>query len=114
MRTTADNQHPDGSANGTPHRLYAGVVYLNDNFKGGMLYLDKLEVAIVPKPGLLIGVGSSATFAPLMADTSQWFARRRGTAVGIFASGNYLAGTLWPPVVQHFIAEAATALLCSP
>ena len=56
--------------------------------------------------GLLIGVGSSATFAPLMADTSQWFARRRGTAVGIFASGNYLAGTLWPPVVQHFIAEA--------
>lgn len=56
--------------------------------------------------GVLIGVGSSATFAPLMADTSQWFARRRGAAVGIFASGNYLAGTLWPPVVQHFIAVA--------
>ena len=53
--------------------------------------------------GLLIGVGSSATFAPLLADTSQWFERRRGIAVGIFASGNYLAGTLWPPVVQHFI-----------
>ena len=28
--------------------------------------------------GLLIGVGSSATFAPLLADTSMWFARRRG------------------------------------
>jgi MFS family permease len=25
-------------------------------------------------------------------------------AVGIFASGNYLSGTLWPPVLQHFIA----------
>jgi MFS family permease len=53
--------------------------------------------------GLLIGFGSSATFAPLLADTSHWFNRRRGIAVGIIASGNYLAGTLWPPVVQHFI-----------
>ena len=55
--------------------------------------------------GLLIGTGSAATFAPLMADTSQWFTRRRGIAVGIFASGNYLSGTLWPPILQHFIAE---------
>ena len=23
--------------------------------------------------------------------------------ISIFASGNYLAGTIWPPVVQHFI-----------
>jgi MFS family permease len=53
--------------------------------------------------GLLIGVGCSATFAPLLADTSMWFARRRGVAVAIFASGNYLAGTVWPPLVQHFI-----------
>ncbi len=53
--------------------------------------------------GLLIGVGSSATFAPLLAHTSLWFSRRRGMAVAIFASGNYLAGTVWPPVVQHFI-----------
>jgi MFS family permease len=56
--------------------------------------------------GLLIGVGSSATFAPLLADTSMWFARRRGVAVAIFASGNYLAGTVWPPVVQHYIESA--------
>jgi MFS family permease len=53
--------------------------------------------------GLLIGFGSSATFAPLLADTSHWFVRRRGIAVAIIASGNYLAGTLWPSVVQHFI-----------
>jgi len=56
--------------------------------------------------GLLIGVGSSATFAPLLADTSLWFARRRGIAVAIFASGNYLAGTVWPPLVQHYIDSA--------
>ncbi len=55
--------------------------------------------------GLLIGVGSSATFGPLMADISHWFVRRRGIAVAIAASGNYLAGTIWPPVVQHFIAS---------
>lgn len=53
--------------------------------------------------GLLIGVGTSATFAPLMADISHWFVRRRGIAVAVAASGNYLAGTIWPPVVQHFI-----------
>jgi MFS family permease len=56
--------------------------------------------------GMLIGVGSSATFAPLLAHTSLWFTRRRGIAVAIFASGNYLAGTIWPPIVQHFIASA--------
>ena len=53
--------------------------------------------------GLLIGVGSSVTFAPLLADTSLWFTKNRGLAVGIIASGNYLAGTIWPPVLTHFI-----------
>jgi MFS family permease len=53
--------------------------------------------------GLLIGfLGCSATFAPLVADTSLWFTRRRGIAVAICASGNYLGGTVWPPVVQYF------------
>jgi len=54
--------------------------------------------------GLLIGFfGCSATFAPLIADTSLWFVRRRGIAVAICASGNYLGGAVWPPIVQHFI-----------
>ncbi|MEI7783192.1 MAG: MFS transporter [Betaproteobacteria bacterium] len=51
--------------------------------------------------GLLLGlVGSSSTFAPLMADTALWWNKRRGIAVAICASGNYLAGSFWPPVVQ--------------
>ncbi len=54
--------------------------------------------------GLLIGMlGSSATMAPLVADTSQWFTRRRGIALAICMSGNYLAGSVWPPILQHFI-----------
>lgn len=54
--------------------------------------------------GLLIAfLGTSATFGPLMAEISHWFRRRRGIAVALCASGNYLAGAIWPPVVQHFI-----------
>ena len=55
---------------------------------------------------LLIGLGCSASFGPLMADISHWFVRRRGIAVALAASGNYIAGTIWPPVVQHFIATS--------
>lgn len=53
--------------------------------------------------GLMGLVGSSATFAPLMADTALWWNKRRGIAVAICASGNYIAGALWPPIVQHGI-----------
>ncbi|HUK05937.1 MAG TPA: MFS transporter [Burkholderiales bacterium] len=53
--------------------------------------------------GLLIGLlGTSAGFAPLVADTSLWFTRRRGIAVAICASGNYLAGAAWPTALQHY------------
>ena len=54
--------------------------------------------------GVVIGgLGAASTFAPLIADTSLWFNRRRGIAVAICASGNYMAGTIWPPIVQHFV-----------
>ncbi len=53
--------------------------------------------------GVLIGVASSVAFAPIIADTSFWFTRHRGMAVAIISSGSYLAGTVWPPVIQHFI-----------
>jgi MFS family permease len=52
----------------------------------------------------LLGFGSAATFGPLMTDTSHWFLRRRGIAVAVASSGNYLSGTIWPPIIQHFIS----------
>ena len=69
---------------------------------------------------LLIGMlGSSATFGPLVADVSHWFVRRRGIAVAIVASGNYLAGTVWPPILQHAVetvgwrqAHVAIGIFC--
>jgi MFS family permease len=45
--------------------------------------------------------GSSSTFAPLLADTSLWWDKRRGIAVAVCASGNYLAGSIWPALAQH-------------
>ena len=53
---------------------------------------------------VLIGMfGSSSTFGPLVADITHWFVKRRGVAVAIVASGNYLAGTIWPPILQYAI-----------
>jgi MFS family permease len=53
----------------------------------------------------VIGVGSSAAFAPLMADISHWFTRHRGIAVSIVSCGSYVAGTIWPPVIQYSLAS---------
>ena len=53
--------------------------------------------------GVIVGLAGSVTFGPIIADTSLWFTRRRGIAVSIIASGSYVACTVWPPVVQHFI-----------
>jgi MFS family permease len=55
----------------------------------------------------LIGLGTSATFAPLMAEASHWFERYRGLAVTIVASGNYVGGTLWPPLLNGGIQTAS-------
>ncbi len=54
--------------------------------------------------GALMGLlGSATTFAPLLADTSLWWNKRRGIAVAVCASGNYVAGAIWPPLAQHGI-----------
>jgi MFS family permease len=54
----------------------------------------------------LIGLGTSATFAPLMTEASHWFERYRGLAVAIVASGNYVGGTIWPPLVNWGVQQA--------
>jgi MFS family permease len=51
----------------------------------------------------LIGVGASGTFGPIISDMSHWFKKRRGIAIAIASSGNYLSGAVWPPIIQYFI-----------
>ncbi|MBO6537953.1 MAG: MFS transporter [Rhizobiaceae bacterium] len=55
--------------------------------------------------GVLIGIGTAINFGPLIADVSHWFWKRRGLAVAAAASGNYLAGAIWPPVMNYFLAD---------
>jgi MFS family permease len=56
--------------------------------------------------GATIGLGSAASFAPLVADASLWFDRHRGLAISLATIGSSLSGVVWPPIIQHFIAEA--------
>ena len=44
----------------------------------------------------VIGFGTGASFGPVIADTSIWFLKKRGIAVALAASGNYLSGVVWP------------------
>ena len=52
---------------------------------------------------LVIGFGTASCFGPLIADISQWFLRRRGIAVAIAASGNYISGAFWPWVLADVL-----------
>ena len=55
--------------------------------------------------GLLLGLlGNGAMFPPLLVYVSRWFERRRGTALALIASGQYIAGMVWPSVFEHAIA----------
>ena len=81
--------------------VLAGAVMLGVGFVAAGYSQSLLQFSLAQ--GLLIGfLGTAATFVPLVADTSMWFTRRRGIAVAICASGNYMAGAIWPPVLQHF------------
>ncbi|MBK8065968.1 MAG: MFS transporter [Betaproteobacteria bacterium] len=81
--------------------LYGGAVALAIGFV--IAGSAQSFVVFALAQGVLIGLlGTSATFVPLVADISHWFTRRRGIAVAIVVCGNYTAGTLWPPILQHF------------
>lgn len=54
--------------------------------------------------GLFVGLlGNAGINAPLYIYVTRWFERRRGTAVALIASGQYLAGAFWPPLFERAI-----------
>jgi len=80
-----------------------GALMLATGFGASAVSSNIWQFALVH---LLIGFGSSVTFAPLIADISHWFDRRRGIAVAVSASGNYLGGAIWPPIVNALITSS--------
>ena len=77
--------------------VVSGLGHLAASFSPSLLVLSLVQV--------FVGLGSAAFFAPLLADVSLWFRRRRGIAVAIAASGNYLAGAIWPVALTPMLAE---------
>jgi MFS family permease len=72
----------------------------------GSLLLSRIDAAwqLHVINAVLIGfIGNGAMFAPLLTNTTRWFERRRGLAVAIVASGQGLAGAIWPPVFEDAI-----------
>ncbi len=55
--------------------------------------------------GVLAGFfGVGSLFAPLLTYVTLWFDRRRGTALALVSSGQYVAGTIWPALLERLIA----------
>lgn len=63
------------------------------------------NIAMLSMAHLLLGLGTSVGFGPLIADISHWFMRRRGIAVALVASGNYLSGAIWPTMLSGILAR---------
>jgi MFS family permease len=78
--------------------LIAGTLVLGLGFVVAGL-APSYWVFIAAQAGLIGLFGVATTFGPLVADVSLWFQKRRGLAVSVVASGNYLAGAIWSPIL---------------
>jgi MFS family permease len=85
--------------------MFIGAIMLGLGFIAAGL-APNYWMYVAAQAGLVGLFGCATTFGPLVADVSLWFQKRRGIAVAIVASGNYLAGTIWPPIltwgIQHY------------
>lgn len=87
---------------GVVRLIAVSAVFLATGFVVASLATEYWVFVLVQ--AVFIGMlGSSSVFGPLVADISRWFVQRRGIAVALVASGNYLAGAIWPPVLNAII-----------
>lgn len=84
--------------------LLSGIGYLAASASPSVLILSMVH--------FVIGLGSAACFGPLIADISHWFHRRRGIAVAVAASGNYLSGAIWPMVLAGVLSDHGWRAVC--
>lgn len=78
--------------------VLTGSGYILATMSGSLLMLSLAQ--------LLVGFASAIGFGPLIADISHWFVRRRGIAVAITASGNYLSGAIWPILLANVLQDS--------
>jgi MFS family permease len=56
--------------------------------------------------GLMIGLlGNGGVYPPLLVYVSRWFTRRRGAAIALISSGQYVAGVAWPALFERGISH---------
>ena len=72
---------------------------------GYLLSMAAPSIGVLSATHLLLGFGTAVGFGPLIADISHWFMRRRGIAVALVASGNYISGGVWPTLLTPTLAE---------
>ncbi|MDC1117587.1 MFS transporter [Alphaproteobacteria bacterium] len=63
------------------------------------------SLLIITSSHFFLGLGTAVGFGPLIADITHWFVRRRGIAVAIIASGNYLSGVVWSPLIGIMLSN---------
>ncbi|WP_299355081.1 MFS transporter [uncultured Shimia sp.] len=77
--------------------LLAGASYVAAAFSNNVNVISLVHLAL--------GFGTAAGFGPLIADISLWFHKRRGIAVAVAASGNYLSGAIWPILLSGVLTS---------
>ena len=63
------------------------------------------SLLIITSSHFFLGLGTAVGFGPLIADITHWFVKRRGIAVAIIASGNYLSGVVWSPLIGIMLSN---------
>lgn len=71
---------------------------------GFFLAIISTSILMMSFAQLLVGLASAVGFGPLIADISHWFMKRRGVAMAIVASGNYLSGSIWTFVMADTLS----------
>ena len=62
--------------------------------------------------GLMVGLlGNGAVYPPLLVYVSRWFNRRRGAAIALISSGQYVAGVLWPTLFERGLSSIGWQML---
>ncbi len=55
--------------------------------------------------GVMLGIGISVAYTPLMATVSRWFTSRRGLALGILTAGMGLGTVIMAPLAGYLVSD---------